>query len=300
MPISPSTPPFGRVRIAGSGNDKHGTDGKHHLRTIDPGGNGRYYGGAASSDASNHAVSVIIDAAGDDRYRGDTGLGEGGRFGTGIHTALAGNDEYRLLHKSLGYGGTFGASIAVNLGGNDRYLADVENIRYSWFDDFCTQLDLPLGFGFGRRADMSDGHSSAGGLGMLVDGGGGDDVYICSDSAFGIGNLNSLAVCWDKSGNDTWIARSNSFGQPYMEREKAIRDFPVNCVLFLDGGGHDRYLKLPENVGAWKLDARALPDLEPWEFIRDGASKSWRSHIPMPDGTVIQPGSSGAAIDSGG
>ena len=454
--------PFGRVRIAGSGDDEHGADGKHHLLTIDPGGNDRYHGGAASSDASNHAVSVIIDAAGDDHYetrsspawldrlengprggkpgfrqeiaadhqpafgcgllgygfladlagndrysspigglgcgllghgalldvagddhyRGDTGLLGYGRFGTGVHTDLAGNDEYRVLHKSLGYGGTFGAGIAVNLGGNDRYLADVENIKYSWFDDFGTQLNLSLGFGFGRRADMSDGHSWAGGLGMLVDGGGGDDfyqcgiygigsaywyavgvchddggndeyrsdsysiaspphfavgivideagndiwrgrssracgfgrdfsigwfedgggddIYICSDSAFGIGNLNSLAVCWDKSGNDTWIARSNSFGQPYMESEKAIRDFPINCGLFLDGGGRDRYLKLPEKAGAWELDARALPDFEPWEFIRDGASKSWRGHIPMPDGTVIQPGSSGAAIDSGG
>lgn len=453
--------PFGRVRIAGTGDDEHQADGKHHLLTIDLGGNDSYHGGAASSDAVNHAVSVIIDAAGndhyetrtaaawldrlengprggkpgfrqeiaeehlpafgcgllgygfladlagddrylnpvgglgcgllghgalldvagDDSYRGDTGLLGCGLFGTGTHADLAGNDAYRVLHKSLGYGGTYGAGIAVNLGGNDRYLADVKNIKYSWFDDFGTQLSLSLGFGYGRRADMGDGHSWAGGLGMLVDGGGGDDfyqcgiygigsaywyalgichddggndeylsdsyaiaspphfavgividesgndiwrgkssracgfgrdfsigwfedgagddIYICSDSAFGIGNLNSLAVCWDKSGDDTWIARSNSFGQPYMESENTIRDFPVNCGLFIDGGGTDRYLRLPEGANAWEVDARALPDFAPWDFIRDGARKSWRDHIPMPGGTVPQPGSTGAAVDGG-
>jgi hypothetical protein len=453
--------PFGFVRIAGTGNHEHGTDGRHGLLTVDLGGNDRYHGGGASSDAVNHAVSVIIDvagddhyetraaaawldrledgprggkpgfrqetaadhrpafgcgllgygfladlagndryvcpfgglgcglsgygalldAAGDDSYRGDTGLLGCGRFGAGVHADLAGNDRYDILHKSLGYGGTFGAGIAVNLGGDDRYLADVGNIKYSWFDDFGTQLTLGLGFGFGRRADMGDGHSWAGGLGMLVDGGGGNDcyqcgiygigsaywfaagichddggddeylsdsysiaspphfavgivideagddiwrgkssracgfgrdfslgwfedaagndIYICGDSAFGIGNLNSLAVCWDKGGNDIWIARSNSFGQPYMESENTIRDFPVNCGLFIDGGGTDRYLRLPDGANAWEVDAKAPIRLEPWGFLRDGARKSWRDHIPMPGGAAPQPGSTGAAIDSG-
>jgi len=454
--------PFGRVSIAGTGDDEHAADETHHLLIIDLGGNDRYHGGAVSSDTLNQAMSVIIDVAGDDHYetrsaaawlerlehgprggqpgfrqesaadhqpafgcgilgygflvdlaghdrylspfgglgcgmfgfgalldqagddfyRGDTGILGCGVFGAGVHADLAGDDEYHVLHKSLGYGGTLGAGFVVNLGGNDRYLADVENIKYSWFDGFGTQLNLSLGFGFGRRADMGDGHSWAGGVGMLVDGGGGDDfyqcgiygigsaywyavgihhddggndeyrsdsysiaspphfavgivineagddiwrgrssracgfgrdfsigwfedvagndVYICGDSAFGIGNLNSLAVCWDKGGNDVWIARSNSFGQPYMESEKVIRDFPVNCGLFIDGGGSDRYLKLPDGVDAWDVDARALPEFEPWEFLHDGARKSWRDHVPMPDGSVTQPGSTGAALDSGG
>lgn len=84
-----------------------------------------------------------------------------------------------------------------------------------------------------------------------------------------------------------------------MESEKTIRDYPVNCGLFIDGGGKDRYLKLPEKANAWEVDAKGAFDFEAWDFIRDGARKSWRDHIPMPKGTVTQPGCTGAAIDSG-
>ena len=453
--------PFGRVRIAGTGNDEHNADDTHDLLTIDLGGNDRYYRGAASGDAVDHAISILIDVAGDDHYetrtaaawldrlehgprggkpgfrqetaaehhpafgcgllgygiladlagndryvcpvgglgcgslghgalldvagddsyRGDSGVLGYGFFGTGTFADLAGKDTHEVLQKSLGYGGTKGAGFAVNLGGDDRYIADVKNIKYSWFDDFGTQLSLSLGFGFGRRADMGDGHSWAGGIGMLVDGGGGndfyqcgiygigsaywyavgichddggndeyvsdsysiaspphfavgividekgndiwrgkssracgfgrdfsigwfedgggDDIYLCGDSAFGIGNLNSLAVCWDKGGNDIWIARSNSFGQPYMESENTIRDLPIGCGLFIDGGGKDRYLKLPEGVSAWEVKANEKLDFPVCDFIRDGTRKSWRDFIPMPKGTVLQPGVTGAALDSG-
>jgi hypothetical protein len=331
--------PFGRVRIAGTGHDEHQADGKHGLLTIDLGGNDRYYGGAASSDPVDHAVSVVIDVggddhyetrsaagwldrlengsaggkpgfrqetaadhqpafgcgllgygfladlggndryicpvgglgcglmgygalldvAGDDTYRGDTGLLGCGLFGAGIHSDLAGNDRYEILNKSLGYGGTSGAGLAVNLGGNDRYLADVKHVKYSWFDDFGTQLSLSLGFGFGRRADMGDGHSWAGGLGMLVDGGGGDDFYQCGIYGIGSAYWYAVGICHDDGGNDEYLSDSYSIASPPhfavgivideagndIWRGKSSRacgfgrDFSIGW--FEDGGGYDIY-----------------------------------------------------------
>lgn len=314
-----------------------------------------------------------LDRSGDDRYHGDTGAMGCGILGAGTSADLGGDDAYHLLHKGMGYGGTLGSGVLVNLGGDDAYLADVEHVKYSWFDDFGTQLNMTQGFGYGRRADMDDGHSWAGGVGMLVDGGGGDDryrcgiygvgcaywyalglmhddggddeytsdsysiaspphfavgividesgddvwrgrssracgfgrdfalgwfedgagddLYLCSDSAFGIGNVNGLGVCWDRSGDDTWVARSNSFGQPYQESFGTRRDLPINAGLFIDGGGGDRYLRLPEGISTWDLDRTSdLSGFEPWDFLRDGVRHGWRDHID-------QPGATGAAID---
>lgn len=315
----------------------------------------------------------LVDHAGDDRYRGDAGAMGSGSFGTGVLADLGGDDEYRLFHKGMGYGGTLGAGVLVDTGGDDRYLAETDLVKYSWFDNYGTQLNMTQGFGYGRRADMDDGHSWAGGVGVLVDGGGGDDryrcgiygigcaywyalgicyddggddvyesdsysiaspphfavgivideagddlwrgrssracgfgrdfslgwfeegggddVYLCSDSAFGVGNVNGLGVCWDKSGDDVWCARSNSFGQPYLEY-RGRRDFPINAGLFIDGGGRDRYLRIPEGVSTWDLDPDDLSTLATWEFLGDGARHHWRDHLPTP-------GSTGAAIDSG-
>jgi hypothetical protein len=76
----------------------------------------------------------------------------------------------------------------------------------------------------------------------------------------------------DEKGNDIWRGKSSracGFG----------RDFSIGW--FEDGGGDE------------KLDFPA------WDFIRDGTRKSWRDFIPMPKGTVLQPGVTGAALDSG-
>lgn len=314
-----------------------------------------------------------LDCAGRDHYRGDTGILGCALLGTGIHADLDGDDTCTVLHKSLGYGGLRGSGIAVNLGGSDRYVADTEHVKYSWFDNYGAQLSLSLGFGYGRRADMSDGHSHAGGFGLFTDGGGGQDfyqcglfglgcaywyatgilhddggndeyrsdsyslaspahfgigividdggddiwrskssracgfgrdfslgwfedsagsdIYLCSDAAYGVGNVNGLGVCWDKAGNDTWVARSNSFGQPFMESEKTIRDFPINAGLFIDAAGNDRYLQLPEGQSTWELDPKKLDALPPHSLLKNSLRHSWRTHLP-------HPGSTGAAVDA--
>lgn len=319
---------------------------------------------------------ALYDRAGDDVYEADSGAMGSGTFGAAVHADRKGNDLYKLLRLGMGYGGTRGSGVLVDTAGDDEYLADTEHIKYSWFNNYNRQLNMSQGFGFGRRADMADGHSWAGGVGMLVDTGGGDDVYHCDiygigsaywyalglcyddggddsyrsyaysiaspphfavgvvidesgddvyrgsssracgfgrdfslgwfeegagddryycvDSAFGVGNVNGLGVCWDKSGDDVYIARSNSFGQPFVESSGTRRDFPVNAGLFLDGGGSDRYRRLPDD---FEVDDSTLLDwgdgsqFPAWEIFRDGMRHTWRGHVD-------QPGSTGAALDA--
>ena len=338
---------------------------------VDAAGDDLYHAPIAAFGCGLLGHGALLDLGGDDHYQSDTGAQGSGTFGTGTLADLGGDDEYRGYHRSMGFGGTKGAGVLVDLGGDDAYLAETDRVKYSWFDDFGTQLNMTQGFAYGRRADMDDGHSWAGGMGMLVDGGGGDylyrcgiygigcaywyalgllhddggddryesdsysiaspphfavgivideagddiwrsrgsrgcgfgrdfalgwfeecggnDIYLCSDSAFGVGNNNGLGVCWDKGGDDLWCAKSNSFGQPYVESGGTRRDFPVNCGLFLDGGGRDRYIRLPPDADTWRLDARSTGD-DRWPFIGDGIGHSWRRHI-------AQPGSTGGALD---
>jgi hypothetical protein len=319
---------------------------------------------------------ALLDVEGDDTYQADSGAMGCGVFGAGVHADLDGDDEYRLLRLGMGYGGTRGCGILVDTGGDDQYLADTEHVKYSWFNNYNRQLNMSQGFGFGRRADMGDGHSWAGGVGMLVDtgagddryhcdiygigsaywyalgicyddggdddyrsygysiaspphfavgvvidewgndvyrgsssracgfgrdfslgwfeDGGGNDRYYCVDSAFGVGNVNGLGVCWDKSGDDVYIARSNSFGRPFIESTGNRRDFPVNAGLFIDGGGADRYHRLPDDADtddSTPFDWGDGSQFPAWDFISDGARHSWR-------GLLEPPGATGAAVDS--
>lgn len=317
-----------------------------------------------------------VDAAGNDRYTGDSGVEGSGTFGIGVLADLSGDDLYHCFCKSQGYGYTRGCGVLVDVAGSDRYIAETGNVKYRWFGTHPKQLNLSQGFGYGRRADMGDGHSWAGGVGILADGGGGNDIYeadvfaigsaywyalgilydaggddryrsyaysiaapphfavgvvldesgddtyfghssrACgfgrdfsigwfeeeggndlyygNDSAFGAGNINSLGVCWDKAGDDLYVARSNSFGRPFMESSGNRRDLIRNAGLFVDGGGKDLYRQLPAGMTDAEHEAfdwTRAADLPLMEDLRDGARVSWRD-------LIIQPGSTGAAVDA--
>lgn len=292
------------ARVEGrSGNFVHHVPGDHTAAfgagilgygfLVDLAGQDRYATPFGGQGCGLLGQGVLLDASGDDRYTGDTGVQGSGTFGVGALADLAGDDEFHCYHRSQGYAYTLGAGILVDAGGEDAYIGETENVKYRWFGTHSEQLNMSGGFGYGRRADMSDGHSWAGGVGMLVDGGGENDCYYCNDSAFGAGNVNGLAVCWDRAGDDLYVARSNSFGQPFVESSGSRRDFILNAGLFLDAGGKDDYRQLPEDVDAAAHepfdfgDGTQFPRIE---WLGDGARRSWRGHLE-------QPLSTGAALD---
>lgn len=233
---------------------------RHDRILIDLGGDDRYvtYRDAIPAFGSGiFGTGVVIDASGNDSYR-CTYAGEGsGIFGTGILYDLAGNDTYESYGNSQG-SGTFGAGLLVDLGGddvyrtykygqayggargcgilldcegNDQYLANLEDHFNGGLYGPTHHVHFVQGSAYGRRADITDGHSWAGGFGLLCDGAG-DDQYVAD--CYGQGNAywHSLGMLVDKGGNDVY--RAGQYSQASAPH--------FACGILQDEGGDDRYL----------------------------------------------------------
>ncbi len=219
---------------------------------------------------------VLLDASGDDTYTGDTGVQGSGTFGTGILADLAGHDRFHCYHRGQGYAYTLGAGILVDAGGDDEYIGETENVKYRWFGTHSEQLNMSQGFGYGRRADMSDGHSWAGGVGMLVDGGMGNDRYHADIFALGSAYWYALGILYDDGGDDDYSSYAYSLASPphfavgvvideagddlyrgHSSRACGFgRDFSIGW--FEEGGGNDRYYCNDSAFGAANVNGIAV------------------------------------------
>ncbi|MEM1164680.1 MAG: hypothetical protein AAGI30_00140 [Planctomycetota bacterium] len=359
---------------------------------LDLAGDDRYASTFVGQGAAIMGFAMLYDSSGNDTYTGDTMLQGAARFGAAALVDREGDDTYLCFLRSQGYAGTLGSGLILDTAGDDRYhavnfLSKDEfgyTVKYAWFNDEPDALNMSQGYAHGRRADMSDGHSRAGGVGMLIDGGSGDDIYeadiFCqgssywyslgtlyddggddrytasaygiaspvhftvgvlidvagddvyrahrhhgcgfardlsigwfedggghdtyygNDSAFGVGNVNSLAVFWDRGGDDTYFAREKSFGQPTIGGTGSIRDVIVNSGMFIDAAGQDRYFALTDEMVARSrrpFDYGKDEGLEPFvlqyrgeqQEMSDGIRASWHS---VHDDS---PGSTGAIVD---
>ncbi len=197
---------------------------------VDLSGDDVYAGVNAGQGCGILGVGLLYDAAGNDHYQGDSGVQGSGTFGVGILADLDGDDEYRCFRAAQGYGYTLGGGLLIDAAGSDRYVADDQDIKYAWSQGYAHQSNMAQGFGFGRRADYIDGHSWAGGIGMLVDGAG-DDQYSCGVYGLGCGYWYGLGLFADKSGNDEYTSYAYSLASP--------PDFAIGVVQ--DDAGDDLY-----------------------------------------------------------
>jgi hypothetical protein len=227
---------------------------------LDLAGNDRYEGGErpVAVGCGFFGVGVLVDLAGDDAYRAaESGLGAGW-FGTGLlldgsgndvyvldtrwgqgaaHAGvgalvdLAGDDRYTCGYEAQGLGSTYGAGVLIDVTGDDRYVArDDGNISALYLNQ---SVAMSQGCGYGRRADLGDGHSLAGGFGVLVDGAG-DDLYHATAWSQGAGYWWGVGILEDLGGNDSYRNGKYSLG--------AAAHFAIGCQV--DLAGNDRY-----NVG---------------------------------------------------
>jgi hypothetical protein len=197
---------------------------------VDLSGNDRYGGVNVTQGSAIFGVGVVQDASGDDVYSARRFSQGAAAFGVGILTDSAGTDSLFCLQKSQGYGYTRGCGLLVNLEGNDKYVADDSNIVNPSSQTAEHNSSYAQGFGFGKRADFIDGHSWAGGVGILCDISG-DDSYSAGLFAQGCGAWHALGMLLDGSGNDTysgvWYVQGSGahYGVGYLD----------------DFAGHDKY-----------------------------------------------------------
>ena len=213
-------------------------------------------------------IGVVIDASGNDHYRArnlaqgvgifGTGLvadfegqddynlkvsGQGcGYFGVGMLIDRLGDDQYYLAGDGQGAGGIGGGiGILGDYRGNDHYTAEPYADKFNR-GDYHSQLKINAnnaqGWGGGRRGDGSDGHSWAGGMGVLLDGFG-NDTYYSGNWTIGVGYWFGIGILYDVEGDDLY--KSCYFTQA------SGAHYCIGAVF--DESGNDRH-ELFETAGA--------------------------------------------------
>lgn len=169
----------------------------------DTGGKDHYKAETLACGMASFGVGILIDRDGDDHYELDR-VGQGaGYYGVGILSDHAGKDTYDCYQMAQGYGGVKGCGILIDVAGNDQYTANDTKISYPSPQTADHNTSLAQGCSFGRRAHPGDGHSLAGGVGMLVDGQG-DDRYQCGLFGQGVSYWYGLGLLVDLEGHDTY------------------------------------------------------------------------------------------------
>jgi hypothetical protein len=229
------------IDVAGNDTYESGTDsmafGAGYLGVgllADLAGNDRYVlrgDRALGLGAGVFGVGALLDKGGDDTYAG-TGFCQGaGAVGWGTLSDLAGKDTYDAYFYSQGFGFVLGAGVLTDLSGDDAYTLNDTDIKSPSAQSPQHNSSLGQGFGFGVRADYTDGHSMAGGVGILADREG-DDRYSCAVFGQGGGYWMGVGMLLDGAGRDSYS------GLWYVQG--ACAHFAVGILE--DAGGDDTYL----------------------------------------------------------
>jgi hypothetical protein len=184
-------------------------------------------------------AGILLDEAGADRYTVYGGGQGAASFGVAALLDLAGNDRYECLCLAQGAGLVRGVGALVDLAGDDEYVARDDAVVNPSAQSAQHNSSLAQGCGMGRRADITDGHSASGGVGILVDAAG-NDRYSGGVMAQAHGYWYGTGILLDYGGNDeyqaAWYGQSSSahWALSYMR----------------DASGDDRYsTRISQNLG---------------------------------------------------
>ncbi len=258
---------------------------------LDMSGNDEYTGGKQSQGYGFFGVGILADLSGSDRYKGWTQTQGCGYRGIGMLLDAEGDDEYRSYGNSQGDGEIGGIGLLADRQGNDFYYAEPYSSVYDrgdYHSKHRINSNNSQGFGGGRRADGSDGHSWAGGLGMLIDISG-NDRYVSGNWSLGTGYWFGTGILYDGGGNDHYrscyftqgsgahfcigalIDENGNDKHELFETAGAALGFGWDWTFayFYDGGGNDKYNMKKISIGVAEIRSIAL-------FIEAGGDDEYR------------------------
>lgn len=243
---------------------------------VDLAGNDQYRSDALFSQGCGIAgVGILRDARGEDRYAALSGSQGYGAWGLGLLLDGGGDDQYTTFTNSQGCGMPLGMGLLFDLAGHDRYTANDTDIRFPSAQSDVHNTSMSQGAGCGVRRDTLDGHSLAGGLGMLLDGAG-DDSYTGGVFAQAVGYWYGIGVLDDRAGNDryqsAWYAQSATahYAVSYLAEGAGDDQYTTtlqcsaaaanDCAvsLLLDEGGNDTHTHHALALGHALLNSIAL------------------------------------------
>ncbi len=234
---------------------------------LDKTGNDLYRTHRPGLGSGRLGMAALIDQDGDDYYDAYSDSQGFGNFGVGILEDVRGNDKYFGFSQVQGCGQTRGFGYLADRAGTDEYVANDEVIDFASPQSAEHNVSMAQGAGNGRRADYLDGHTLAGGVGVLLDQQG-DDKYSCGVFGQGVGYGRGVGFLWDLGGKDSY------YGQWYVQgasahyaigvlddesgddtytslmnmAQGAGHDFAVGCLI--DRGGADQYKAPNLSLGA--------------------------------------------------
>ncbi|MBX3118251.1 MAG: hypothetical protein KF784_04240 [Fimbriimonadaceae bacterium] len=225
---------------------------------LDSGGNDVYRTHRPGIGSGRMGMAATIDLDGDDIYDAYVDSEGFGNFGAGILEDVRGNDKYFGFNQVQGCGQTEGFGYLADRAGDDAYVANDQVIDFASPQSAEHNVSMAQGAGNGRRADYLDGHTLAGGVGILLDQEG-DDKYSCGVFGQGVGYGRGVGFLWDLAGKDSYYGQwyvqgaSAHYAIGVLDDEKgddsyiavmnmaqgAGHDFAIGCLL--DRAGTDTY-----------------------------------------------------------
>lgn len=177
---------------------------------LDMSGNDIYQSKRLSQGSAMLGIGILADMDGNDNYNLWTDGQGAAYFGVGMAIDNKGDDNYRIWGDGQGYGGVGGVGTLINRTGNDYYYAESDTSKVYRMDISHSSkgqynYTYAQGCGIGRRGDVTDGHSWAGGIGSLIDLSG-NDQYIAGGWSQACGYWYGMGFIWDGNGNDYYKA----------------------------------------------------------------------------------------------
>lgn len=192
---------------------------------VDLSGNDRYFTKHFTQGIGVLGVGILADYSGNELYNADIFCQGAGLFGVGLLLDSDGGDYRECASYGQGFALSYGIGVLSDLKGSDRNV-----LNYSYEKDMLGQK---AGYGQGASRSYLDDNGNPmfyGGIGILVDNDGGDRYRSRGECTQGGGDVLSLGVLFDFSGDDIYHSVS---GQGWG------RDFA--CGILVDKAGNDSY-----------------------------------------------------------